>query len=231
MTATDKPMQVGFLLFPQLTQLDLTGPWEVFSRANDMQVHLVWKTMEPVTADTGLQLLPNGTFADAPQFDILCVPGGPGQVALMEDQEVLDFLRKQAAGAQYVTGVCTGSLVLGAAGLLRGVKATCHWSSIDQLALLGAVPVEERVVQDGRYITGAGVTSGIDFALYVVDKLFGAAQAQGIQLLMEYDPAPPHDSGSPKRAAPKIVAALREKMAGFLADRRKATEAAAAKLD
>jgi cyclohexyl-isocyanide hydratase len=121
--------------------------------------------------------------------------------------------------------------VLGAAGLLRGVKATCHWSSIDQLSLLGAVPVSQRVVQDGRYITGGGVTSGIDFALYVVDALFGAETAQGIQLLMEYDPAPPHDAGSPERAAPKIVAALREKMAGFLADRRKATEAAAARLD
>jgi cyclohexyl-isocyanide hydratase len=167
--------RIGLILFPQLTLLDLPGPAEVFGRMPRAEVHLLWKTLKPVRSDRGLSLLPTMTFADCPHLDVVCVPGGPGQIALMQDEETLEFLRRVAPGCRLVTSVCTGSLVLGAAGLLAGYRATCHWSSIDQLALLGAAPVEARVVRDRNRITGAGVTSGIDFALTVVAELAGAA--------------------------------------------------------
>ncbi len=224
------PFSVGLLLYPRLTQLDLTGPFEVFARAPGARVHLIWKTRDPVVADRGLAITPSATFADCPKLDLVCVPGGPGQIALMDDRETLAFLRAAAQGCRYVTSVCTGSLVLAAAGLLTGVRATCHWSSIDQLELLGAVPVRERVVHDGNRITGAGVTSGIDFALYCVAEVFGAAEARRIQLALEYDPAPPFDSGSPASADPALVAEARKRMAAFLAERRAATERAAERL-
>ena len=167
--------RIGLILFPQLTLLDLPGPAEVFGRMPRAEVHLLWKTLKPVRSDRGLSLLPTMTFADCPHLEVVCVPGGPGQIALMQDEETLEFLRRVAPGCRLVTSVCTGSLVLGAAGLLAGYRATCHWSSIDQLALLGAAPVEARVVRDRNRITGAGVTSGIDFALTVVAELAGAA--------------------------------------------------------
>jgi cyclohexyl-isocyanide hydratase len=161
---------------------------------------------------------------------VICVQGGPGQIQLMDDEETLRFLRRIAPGCRLVTSVCTGSLVLGAAGLLRGYRATCHWSSIDQLGLLGAEPVSERVVRDRNRITGAGVTSGIDLALTVVAELMGAAVAQEVQLQMEYDPEPPYQAGSPRTAAPALVAATREKIGSFLARRRVATERSAERL-
>lgn len=226
----DEVIRIGMLLFPDLTQLDLTGPAEVFSRVPGCEVHLVWKTLEPVRSDRGMAILPDATFATCPKLDVICVPGGPGQVALMDDAETLDFLRRMAATCRLVTSVCTGSLVLGAAGLLRGYRATSHWSSIDQLALLGAVPVAERVVCDRDRMTGAGVTSGIDFALAVAAELRGEAVAREIQLQLEYDPAPPFEGGSLHSAAPDLVARLRARIAPFIARRREATARAAARL-
>ena len=202
------PFQIGLLLFPNLTQLDMTGPYEVFIKFPESRVHLVWKTLEPVTAAGGMQLLPSATFADCPQLALVCVPGGAGMNALINDEEVLDFLRRQAPGARYVTSVCTGSLVLGAAGLLRGKRATTHWMSLPMLAAFGCEPVAERVVVDGNIITGSGVTAGIDFALTVAGEMLGAEAAERIQLGMEYDPHPPFDAGSPDRAAASVVQAV-----------------------
>jgi cyclohexyl-isocyanide hydratase len=148
---------IGMLLFPRLTQLDLTGPFEVFARLPNTQVHLVARTLEPVTTDRGLAIVPTMTFGECPPLDVVMVPGGAGQQDLMEDKVVLAFLRRQAQGAQYVSSVCTGSLVLGAAGLLKGKRATCHWTVIDCLGYLGAIPTAARVVVDGNVVTGAGV--------------------------------------------------------------------------
>jgi cyclohexyl-isocyanide hydratase len=223
---TDR-FDIGMLLFPEMTQLDMTGPYEVFISLPRTTVHLVWKTLEPVTAGGGLRMLPTTTFATCPKLDMICVPGGPGQVALMQDSEVLDFLRRRAETSRYVTSVCTGSLVLGAAGLLRGYRATSHWLSLDQLAVLGATPVAERIVMDRNRITGGGVTSGIDFALFVAAQLFGEDVAKEVQLRIEYDPAPPFKSGSPRTADPALVAAVREKLKDRQAARRAVTEDAA----
>ena len=164
---------IGMLIFPRLTQLDMTGPYEVLARLPNTKVHLVAHTMAPVKTDRGMEIVPTTTLADCPQLDLVMVPGGPGQQDLMEDAAALAFLRKQARGVKYLTSVCTGSLVLGAAGLLKGKRATCHWAAIDHLKLLGAIPVSERVVTDGNIITGAGVASGIDFALAVAAVLEG----------------------------------------------------------
>ena len=226
----NRPLQIGLLLFPDVTQLDLTGPWEVFARTPGVECHLIWKDLQPVRSDRGLSILPTTSFADCPPLDVICVPGGPGQIALMSDDITLNFLRQQADQAKWVTSVCTGSLVLGAAGLLKGYRATSHWSSIDQLALLGAEPVSQRVVRDRNRISGAGVTSGIDFALTLVAEIAGDAVAKSVQLQMEYDPEPPFTSGSPHTASPQEVEQARAKMAEFLATRRAATERAALRL-
>ena len=161
------PFHIGLLLFPDITQLDMTGPYEVFTKFPDAKVHLVWKSLEPVTAGGGMQIVPTMTFADCPQLDLICVPGGRGMNALLNDAETLGFIRRQAKGARYVTSVCTGALVLGAAGLLKGKRAATHWMSREMLSAFGATPVAERVVVDGHVITGGGVTAGIDFALTV----------------------------------------------------------------
>ena len=226
----NRPLQIGLLLFPDVTQLDLTGPWEVFARTPGVECHLVWKDLQPVRSDRGLSILPTTSFADCPPLDVICVPGGPGQIALMSDDVTLNFLRQQADQAKWVTSVCTCSLVLGAAGLLKGYRATSHWSSVDQLALLGAEPVSQRVVRDRNRISGAGVTSGIDFALTLVAEIAGDAVAKAVQLQMEYDPEPPFTSGSPHTAPPQEVEQARAKMAEFLATRRAATERAALRL-
>lgn len=226
----NRPLQIGLLLFPDVTQLDLTGPWEVFARTPGVACHLIWKDRQPVRSDRGLSILPTATFDDCPLLDVICVPGGPGQIALMSDEETLNFLRLQAEQAHWVTSVCTGSLVLGAAGLLKGYRATSHWSSIDQLALLGAEPVNQRVVRDRNRISGAGVTSGIDFALTLVAEIAGDAVARAVQLQMEYDPEPPFTCGSPQTAPPEEVAQAQAKMAEFIATRRAATERAARRL-
>jgi cyclohexyl-isocyanide hydratase len=212
--------RIGMLIFPRLTQLDMTGPYEVLARLPDTAVELVAPSREPVTTDRGMQIVPTTTYADCGPLDVVMVPGGPGQQDLMEDEEVLGFLRRQAAGAKFVTSVCTGSLVLAAAGLLKGRRATCHWAAIDNLALMGAIPTRERVVVDGNVVTGAGVASGIDFALRLAAILESEQVAREIQLQIEYDPDPPFDSGSPKTAAPETVAALKARLGKLGAARR-----------
>lgn len=223
-------MQIVMLLYPRLTQLDLTGPFEVLSRFRECKIDLVWKTREPVRDASGLTILPTTDFQGCPQADILFVPGGPGQHDLMEDEDVLAFLRKQAGGARYVTSVCTGSLVLGAAGLLKGYRATSHWLSLPQLSLLGAEPVAERVVHDRNRVTGAGVTSGIDFALSLAAQIFGEERARKAQLQMEYDPQPPFSGGSPASAPADLVAAVRAGSAAFQEEREAVSRRVGARL-
>ncbi len=206
-------MIIGMLIFEDMTQLDFTGPWEVFSRFPEREIRVISRTLRPVTAKGGLKIVPDTTLDDAPQLDLLFVPGGDGIAALMEDRTVLEFLRRQAQRAKYVTSVCTGALVLGAAGLLKGYRATTHWNSVEFLPIFGAIPRPDRVVIDRNRITGGGVTAGIDFGLTVAAEVFDARTAQGIQLSMEYSPAPPFASGDPKNADPAIVEEQRRKAA------------------
>src|SRR5512142_1837873 len=197
-------LQIGFLLFPRLTQLDLTGPFEVLSRLPGAQLHLLARERGPVLAEGGLTLLPTGTLEDAPALDVVCVPGGAGVNAVLEDDAALDWLAAQGARARWVTSVCTGALALGAAGLLRGYLATTHWMSIDLLPIFGATPLAERVVVDRNRVTGGGVTAGIDFGLTLAARLAGEEVARRIALGLEYAPAPPFP-GSPRSAAPALV--------------------------
>lgn len=220
-------IHIGLLVFPKLTQLDLTGPLQVFSRVPGAKVHLIWKRIEPVPSDTVLALLPTITYADCPQLDVICVPGGSGTDDMVNDAETLDFLRKQAAGARYVTSVCTGSLVLGAAGLLDGYRATTHWSALDHLSRFGATPVKTRVCVDRNRLTGGGVTAGIDFALTLAAELAGRTAAEMIQLGLEYNPAPPFNAGSPDIAPPEVLARLEPLLAPSRERRRIAIETAA----
>lgn len=197
-------LSVGVLLFDGVTQLDLTGPYEVLARMPGTRVSLLSSTLEPVRTEWGLRITPDLTLRDAPMFHVICVPGGWGVNAALTNEELISFLRVQGESARYVTSVCSGALLLGAAGLLRGYRATTHWMSLDLLTSFGATPVSERVVRDRNRITGGGVTAGIDFALVLAAELFGESVAEGIQLAIEYDPHPPFDSGSPLRA-PKAV--------------------------
>jgi len=210
-------MRIGFLLFPGLTQLDLTGPYEVLARLPGAEVHLLWKNAEPVRTEHGLELNPTTLLEACPTLDLICVPGGPGVNELLTDSEVLGFLRRTAASARWVTAVCTGALVLGAAGLLRGRRATTHWMSHQFLRDFGATPVDERVVVDGNIITGGGVTAGIDFAFRVAAEVAGRETAETIQLAIEYDPHPPFDAGTPRRAPQAIV----DKAVAQAADRQR----------
>ena len=224
------PLQIGLLIFPKITQLDLTGPVQVFSSVPGAEVHLIWKRIEPVPSDSVLTLTPTTTFADCPQCDVICVPGGRGTDDLLNDEEVLDFLRRQAAGARYVTSVCTGSLVLGAAGLLKDYRAATHWSAMDVLALFGATPTHARVCVDRNRITGGGVTAGIDFALTLVSMLVNRTTAEAIQLRLEYNPAPPFNAGSPETAPEEVLALMKERIAPSQARRLEAAKRAAAKV-
>jgi len=223
-------MHIGLLLFPNLTQLDLTGPFEVFANAPGATVHLVWKELEPVRAITGMRILPDTTLAGCPQLDVICVPGGSGIAAVMEDAEVLDFLRRQAAGARYVTSVCTGALVLGAAGLLKGRKATTHWASHDFLSRLGAIPTRGRVVRDGNVFTGGGVTAGIDFALTLLAEICGPDVAQAVQLQIEYAPDPPFAAGSPDTAPAAVLEMARARGRAMRVEREALMDRVAARL-
>ena len=225
------PLQFGLLAFPQVQQLDLTGPYEVFATWPRGRVRLVAKTLDPVTSATGLVLKPDVSFDDCPQLDVLCIPGGAGVNALMADEPTLAFIRRQAEGARFVTSVCTGALVLGAAGLLRGKRATTHWASHHLLESLGAIPVHARVVRDGNLMTGGGVTAGIDFALTLTAELAGREVAEAIELSLEYAPAPPFEAGSPETAPAAVVEALRKRMAPILEERGRLAEAAARKLN
>jgi cyclohexyl-isocyanide hydratase len=222
--------QIGLILFPRLTQLDMTGPFEVLARLPNADVHLVWKDLEPVVSDVGLKILPTKTFANCPELDVICIPGGPGMNALLEDEEVLAFVRAQGAKARYVTSVCTGALVLGAAGLLQGYKAATHWASMPFLEAFGATPVNTRVCIDRNRITGGGVTAGIDFGLLLAEALSDRVTAEKIQLYMEYNPQPPFAAGSPDTAPPAVVSEFRSYVEGMLKQRGEAVARAAQKL-
>ena len=192
---------VGFVIFPDLTQLDFTGPQQVLSRLPESAMHIVAKSAAPVPSDSGLALVPTHTFDTCPPLDLICVPGGnAGVVDAMGDQDTIGFIRRQAGTAKYVTSVCTGAFLLGVAGLLKGRRATTHWAFTGLLPLVGATHEKARIVRDGNVITAGGVTSGIDFGLSVVAEIAGAPVAQAIQLGIEYDPHPPFDSGHPDRA-------------------------------
>jgi cyclohexyl-isocyanide hydratase len=203
-------LHIGFLVFPRITQLDATGPAQVLARVPGAKIHMVWKTLDPVMTDAGFAIVPTDTYESCPDLDVVCVPGGFGQIDLMTDEPTLAFLRKQAEKARYVTSVCTGSLLLAAAGLLRGYQATCHWGWRDMLSAFGAEPVAARVVRDKNRITGGGVTAGIDFGLTIAAELAGEEAAKLIQLYLEYDPAPPFDCGTPAKAGPARVADFRK---------------------
>jgi cyclohexyl-isocyanide hydratase len=190
-----------------LTLLDLLGPQTVLGPS--CNVHLLWKTKEPIESDTGIVLKPSATFADCPRdLDAVFVGGGPGQVAVMTDTETIKFLADRGSRAKYVTSVCSGSLVLGAAGLLRGYESACHWACLEALRMFGAKPVAKRVVVDRNRLSGGGVTAGIDFGLVLLAELLGEDLAKTSQLAMEYDPQPPFDCGSPAKAGPKITKAV-----------------------
>jgi cyclohexyl-isocyanide hydratase len=224
------PLQIGIVVFPNVTQLDFTGPLQVFSSLPDTTVHLLWKRIEPVASDTVLTVSPTMSFGDCPQLDVICVPGGAGTDDMVNDEEVLDFVRAQSAHGKYVTSVCTGSLVLGAAGLLKGYKATTHWTAMEYLAPYGALPTKTRVCVDRNRITGGGVTAGIDFALTLVSHLVDRPTAEMIQLRLEYNPAPPFTSGSPDTAPADVLARLQQRNPAGREYRTAANRRAAARL-
>jgi len=200
---------VGFVIFPELTQLDFTGPQQVLARLPQSAMHIIAKSAAPVSSDSGLSLVPTHTFENCPQLDLICIPGGStGVVRAMGDRDTIEFVQRQSRKAKYVTSVCTGAFILGAAGLLKGRRATTHWAFTELLPLLGATHEKGRVVKDGNVITAGGVTSGIDFGLRVVAEIAGETVAQTIQLGLEYDPEPPFDAGHPDRASDAVEAAL-----------------------
>ncbi|MCZ0734122.1 DJ-1/PfpI family protein [Phreatobacter sp. AB_2022a] len=223
-----KPLEIGLLFFPGMTQLDVTGPFEVFARLPNARVHLLWKRIEPVVSDVGLPLVPTTTFADCPDLDVLCVGGGPGQVAVMDDDELLAFLRDKGGSARYLTSVCAGSLMLGGAGLLDGYRSACHWLLADQLAAFGAIPVDERVVVDRNRISGGGVTAGIDFGFQVAALLCGEEVARRLQLFLEYQPQPPFDI-TVQNAPAELLRDIRTAAATMVRERAEAGRRALAK--
>ncbi|WP_180899909.1 DJ-1/PfpI family protein [Martelella soudanensis] len=225
-----KPLQIGLLVFPNITQLDMTGPLQVFASHPDAEVHLLWKSLDPVQSDTPLFITPTMTLADCPPLDVICVPGGYGTDDLLADEEVLSFLRRQAENAQYVTSVCTGSIVLAAAGLLKGYRAATHWSAREALPMLGAIVSTERVCIDRNRITGGGVTAGIDLGLTVIAELVSQQAAETIQLRIEYNPAPPFDAGSPDTAPAEVLAIMQDRIKTAKKRRLKLVAEAAARM-
>lgn len=206
-------VDIGFLIYPNMTPLDAIGPAQMLAAVPNAHLHMIWKDLRPVSTDLGITLNPTTTMSDCPDLDIVCVPGGFGQYALMEDQAVLDFLKYQGGQAKYVTSVCSGSLLLGAAGLLNGYRSACHWALLDELRSFGAEPDPGRVVRDRNRFSGGGVTAGIDFGLTLVAELVGEEFAKLVQLSMEYDPQPPFDAGSPSRSEPELVAKVKTRFA------------------
>jgi cyclohexyl-isocyanide hydratase len=227
--ASIPPIHIAFLLFPDVTQLDFTGPAQVLTRMGNTSIELVAKTLDPVMTDAGFTLQPTATFATARAPDILLVPGGFGVVAAMEDDATVEWVRTTGEAAQWVTAVCTGSLLLGAAGLLQGYRATTHWASHHHLAAFGAIPLKQRYVFDRHRATGGGVTAGIDFGLALIAAIRGEAHAKFVQLSVEYDPHPPFDSGSPEKAEPEVLERYRTLIARMASDRDERTLAVAKK--
>ncbi len=223
-------MRIAFLLFPGITQLDLTGPAQFLSRLPDAKVDLVWDNLDPVPTDAGFSILPTATFADVPRADVLCVPGGMGVAQVINHAPALDWVRQVGSEATWVTSVCTGALLLGAAGLLRGYKATTHWAWHDLLSLFGAEPVQARTVIDRNRATGGGVTAGIDFALTLIAAIAGEDHAKAVQLALEYDPAPPFNTGTPAKAGPALVEVYQARANKLAPHRRDELVASAARL-
>ncbi len=230
MSATPVPVSIGFILYPDLTQLDLTGPFEVLSRLPSARLHLIARSFDPVKASGGpLSILPTTDFGQCPPIDILCVPGGPGHLSAMLDDQLLAFLHERAPACRYVTAVCTGSLILAAAGLLRGYRATTHWLSLGRLRRFGAEPIGDRVVFDRDRVTGGGVTAGIDFALRFVAELAGDTFARDIQLQIEYAPEPPFE-GAPW-ADPVRAGAIRSRLHAYVRQMEEVDQRAASQLE
>lgn len=215
----DTHLTIGGIIFPNMDQCDFTGPFEALARVPNSHFVTIWKDRNPVRDLAGMQLLADTTIDEAPQLDVLLVPGGHGQEELMHDEVVLSFIRKQAAGARFVFSVCTGALLCGAAGLLQGKRATTHWTAKEVLPYFGATPSDERVVIDGKFVSAGGVTSGIDGSLVVVSLLRGKNVAQELQLYMAYDPHPPFQAGSPATAPASILSAVRERAKSITARR------------
>lgn len=205
-------INIGFLIYPGVTQLDATGPAQVLSFIPNAKIHMVWKNTDPVMSDADFAILPTNNFDNCPNLDLICVPGGEGQRVLMEDAEVLGFLKKQGEQAKYVTSVCTGSLLLGAAGLLQGYKSACHWAFGDNLQLFGAEFIKNRVVRDRNRISGGGITAGIDFGLALVAELVDENFAKETELYLEYAPEPPFNVGSPEKAGSELIASLQKRI-------------------
>jgi cyclohexyl-isocyanide hydratase len=229
MIPADTHLTIGSLLFEGIDQIDLTGPFEVLSRIPNASYRIYGKTASAVCDIKGLRLTPDAVFTDAPQLDVLHVPGGFGQEALMDDEDVLGWIGRQAQGAR-IFSVCTGALICGAAGLLRGRRATTHWASFHLLPQFGATAVNERVVVDGTWVFAAGVTAGIDGALRLAAELRGDDVARAIQLQMAYAPEPPFESGTPETAPPAILAQAREALAAITAQREATARRVAARL-
>ena len=230
MSVQEPHLQIGCLLFDGVDQIDLTGPFEVLARIPNSTYRIYAKSAKPARDVKGLRLTPDAVLSEAPQLDVLQVPGGPGQEALMDDEEVLGWIRRHAAGAKIVFSVCTGALICGAAGLLKGRRATSHWAAHHLLPFFGATPVNERVVIDGNMVFAAGVTSGIDGALRIAAMLRGDQAARAIQLYMQYAPEPPFDSGTPEKAPPELVAAARREVAAIMAQREETARRVAQRL-
>jgi cyclohexyl-isocyanide hydratase len=196
---------IGLVFYPGMTSLDIIGPQQVFSGLPGVKIHRIWKTLDPVKTDDGMMVLPDTTFDNCPRLDVICIGGGIGQAAVEDDPELLAFLRNQGSTAKFVTSVCGGSQFLAKAGLLEGYRAATHWAARPQLAALGVEVGTERVVIDRNRITGGGVTAGIDFGLTIASILYGEEVAKITQLLIEYNPAPPFDTGSPEKAGAELV--------------------------
>ena len=205
-------MDIGLLVYPRHTPLDLIGPWEVLSRLPETRTHLIWTRPGPVQADRGIEIGATLSFADAPPLDLIVVPGGPGQVSLMKHTLLMEFIREHARSGGWICAVCTGTLLLAQAGVLKGRRATTHWLACDTLRSFGVEVVDERYVIDGNIATAAGVSAGIDVALELVRRLSGDELACEIALQLEYDPAPPLDCGSPAKAPGEVVARLRDQV-------------------
>lgn len=215
---------IGFLVFPGMQLLDMAGPYEVYSSLSDCDIRMFWKTREPVTCSAGMRFYPTSILEDALPMDVLCIPGGVGINQLLTDEQVITWVQQQALSAQLLTAVCTGSLLFGIAGLLKGRRATTHWRYRDLLTEFGAISVKGRVVRDGNLITSTGVTSGIDLGLVVAEALRGQAAAEEVQLAMEYMPEPPFQAGNPETAPENIVEMVRHRTRNIYAERARIIE-------